>query len=315
MCYLVMVITMPESPWHDRETMYELYIEEELSTAEIGERLGCTDVTISDWLDRHDIPARDPDPPTMTGEDHPRSVTREELINDYRQVADELEKTPSQEEYNQHKDSYTWSAVRGHFDSMGELQEAAGLEKLRKGRVDIECDICGDEFNVKHAEKDTRRFCSDDCHTEWRKEAYSGKNNHNYKEDIESTCEWCDDSYTARPYEEDSTRFCSQECMVEWRSREYSGENHPNWNGGKDGYRGPNWPEQRQKARQRDDHECQNCETAEQLQVHHIIPFHSFDDYREANQLQNLITLCVSCHQKVEWGSLTVQSDIGTFVE
>lgn len=306
---------MSEPPWQDRETLYELYIKEGLSTAAIGERLGCTDVTISDWLDRHAIPARDPDPPTMTGKDHPRSVTRVELIEDYRQVADELGKTPSQAEYNQHEDSYTWSAIRGHFDSMGELQEAAGLEKLRKGRVDIECDICGSEFNVKHAKKDTRRFCSDECHTEWRKGAYSGKNNHNYKRDIESTCEWCGDSYTARRYREDSTRFCSQECMVKWRSQEYSGEDHPRWKDNGNYYRGPNWHRQREKARERDDYECQNCGSVKQLQVHHITPYESFDDYEEANRLQNLITLCTSCHHQLEWGSITVQSDLEMFAE
>ena len=196
---------------------------------------------------------------------------------------------------------------------MGELQEVAGLERLRKGRVDIECDICGDEFNVKHAEKDTRRFCSDECHTEWRKEAYSGKSNHNYKEDIESTCEWCEETYTASAYKEGSTRFCSQECMIEWRSHEYSGEDHPRWKDNDDYYRGPNWYRQREKARDRDGNECQNCGSGDQLHVHHIIPFKSFDDYREANKLQNLITLCASCHHQVEWGSITVQSALDRF--
>jgi transposase-like protein len=305
---------MSDSPWRDKDTLYELYVERGLTTAEIGEKLGCTDVTISDWLDRHDIDARDPDPPTMTGEDHPRSVTRDELIEDYRNVAEDLGKTPSQEEYNHHEDSYTWSAIRGHFDSMGELQDAAGLERLRKGRVDIECDICGDEFNVKHAEKDARRFCSDECHTKWRKEAYTGENNHNYKQNIESTCEWCEETYTAKPHKEDSTRFCSQECMIEWRTDEImSGENHPRWKNNDDYYRGPNWHQQREEARDRDNNECQHCGSEDQLQVHHIIPFESFDDYREANKLQNLITLCVSCHHKLEWGSITVQSGLDRF--
>ncbi|WP_049905632.1 homing endonuclease associated repeat-containing protein [Halorubrum californiense] len=89
---------MTESPWREKERLRRLYVDEGLSMAEIGDRLGCTGTTISDWLNRYDIDARDPDPPTMEGEDHPRFVTREELIEDYQNLADELGKTPSQEE-------------------------------------------------------------------------------------------------------------------------------------------------------------------------------------------------------------------------
>ncbi|MFD1599357.1 homing endonuclease associated repeat-containing protein [Halobellus rarus] len=304
-----------DSPWRDRETLYKLYIEKELSAAAIGEKLGCTNVTILDWLDCHDIEKRDPDPPTKTGEDHPRSITRKELLEDYQRVADELGKTPTQSEYNQHENSYTWSAIRGHFDSMGELQDAAGLERLRKGRVNLECEVCGDEFEVKHSRKQTRRCCSQECDIEWRKEAYSGEKNHNYKENIESNCEWCGETYSAPQYKESNTRFCSQDCMIAWRTEEYSGEGHPRWKDNDDYYRGPNWQQQREKARDRDDHECRNCGGEEQLQVHHITPYESFDDYEEANRLQNLITLCTSCHHKLEWGSITVQSGLDLFAE
>lgn len=302
-----------ESPWRDEDTLHELYVEKELSAQVIGDELGCSDVTVLDWLHRHGIEVRNKDPPTMTGEDNPQSVSNEELIRDYRRVANELGKTPSQKEYNNHEDSYTWGAIRGHFDSMGELQDAAGLERLRKGRVDIVCDVCGEEFDVKHSLKEYRRCCSPECDAKWREEAYSGENNHNHKEDIESTCEWCGDTYTAQAYKEGSTRFCSQECMVTWRSQKYSGENHPRWKDNGAYYRGPNWRRQREKARERDDNECQECGSDDQLQVHHIVPYESFNDYEKANRLQNLITLCVSCHHKLEWGSITVQSELSVF--
>jgi len=55
-----------------------LYIERGLPAAAIGEKLGCSDVTVLDWLDRHNIPVRDPDPPMMTGDDNLRSVSKEE---------------------------------------------------------------------------------------------------------------------------------------------------------------------------------------------------------------------------------------------
>ncbi len=74
---------------------------------------------------------------------------------------------------------------------------------------------------------------------------------------------------------------------------------------------GPNWPEQRNKARQRDGYRCTVCGAAErpghQHDVHHIRPFRSFgyvpgvnENYLLANRLDNLRTLCRSCHRKVE---------------
>ena len=74
---------------------------------------------------------------------------------------------------------------------------------------------------------------------------------------------------------------------------------------------GPNWPQQRDKARARDGYRCTLCGAPEppgrQHDVHHIRPFRSFgyipginDNYLQANQLDNLRTLCRSCHQKVE---------------
>ncbi len=77
------------------------------------------------------------------------------------------------------------------------------------------------------------------------------------------------------------------------------------------GDRGPNWEEQRNRARARDGYRCRHCGAAERPDrahdVHHIRPFRSFgylrgenDRYLEANRLENLVTLCPSCHRRVE---------------
>ncbi len=76
---------------------------------------------------------------------------------------------------------------------------------------------------------------------------------------------------------------------------------------------GPNWAAQRDAARARDGNECQQCgarsRDGKQLDVHHITPFRAFgfvpgvnDSYRLANRLENLITLCPTCHRRVERG-------------
>ena len=74
---------------------------------------------------------------------------------------------------------------------------------------------------------------------------------------------------------------------------------------------GPNWSQQRHMARERDGYRCTVCGVAEsagrQHDVHHIRPFRSFgyipgvnENYKLANRLENLRTLCPSCHRKVE---------------
>ncbi|MBN1668913.1 MAG: DUF1998 domain-containing protein, partial [Anaerolineales bacterium] len=67
---------------------------------------------------------------------------------------------------------------------------------------------------------------------------------------------------------------------------------------------GPDWHFQRNLARARDGYRCQVCYRPEpegsQFHVHHKVPFRSFNNPSEANQLSNLITLCPACHRRAE---------------
>src|SRR5690606_32439891 len=66
---------------------------------------------------------------------------------------------------------------------------------------------------------------------------------------------------------------------------------------------GPGWQKIRENVRMRDQFTCQVCgakETTRQHDVHHKTPFRAFTSAEEANRLENLITLCHSCHHKVE---------------
>jgi len=65
----------------------------------------------------------------------------------------------------------------------------------------------------------------------------------------------------------------------------------------------PDWPKIRDRVRERDKYTCQVCgaiETDRQHDVHHKIPFRTFATAQEANRLENLTTLCRTCHQNVE---------------
>jgi DEAD/DEAH box helicase domain-containing protein len=85
---------------------------------------------------------------------------------------------------------------------------------------------------------------------------------------------------------------------------------------------GPEWPATRDAVRQRDGYRCQGCGTLEmagrQHDVHHKVPFRAFvaDEARReglpvalawkvANRLDNLVTLCQSCHHRAESGIRT----------
>ena len=74
---------------------------------------------------------------------------------------------------------------------------------------------------------------------------------------------------------------------------------------------GPDWDRARLAALARDDHRCRQCGALEREgrshHVHHIKPFRDYGyvpgenrNDREANQLDNLITLCPACHARAE---------------
>jgi len=83
---------------------------------------------------------------------------------------------------------------------------------------------------------------------------------------------------------------------------------------------GPDWNKIREKVRARDGYKCQVCgtpETNRQHDVHHKTPFRAFVQigstepaYVRANRLDNLVTLCPSCHHKAEQ-NVRIHSGLG----
>jgi len=77
-----------ETPWRDKTTLEQLYNQKGMTQAEIGERFGVAQKTISRWLDRHDIkpPWRDEQKMRRLYEDKHLSAT---------EIAQEFDTTPS----------------------------------------------------------------------------------------------------------------------------------------------------------------------------------------------------------------------------
>ena len=79
------------------------------------------------------------------------------------------------------------------------------------------------------------------------------------------------------------------------------GERSPNWLGGPvDKHRGmatSEYEELQRRVFERDGYMCQGCGATEgRLVTHHIVPYRETQD----NSIENLVTLCQSCHMKIE---------------
>lgn len=169
----------------------------------------------------------------------------------------------------------------------------------KKGTKEFKCDYCGHVFlkNPYKVKRQNHKFCSDNCRNKWISE--------NKRVRIKIECANCGEEIERFPYElkKGNNLFCNKDCRASYLTKTMNGENNHNWRGGHDDYRGDNWLTQRRKALERDGYKCSKCGkdgTIVKLMVHHKIPFRYFDDYKKANRLNNLITLCNSCHSYEE---------------
>lgn len=185
----------------------------------------------------------------------------------------------------------------------------------------VPCSQCGKELLRAPSSIRERNFCDQICFSQW-KSTQTGKKAPRWAGGmVQVSCSTC-----GKPLErpqnaiERSDRFfCDLQCRGAWMSANITGENHPMWKGGWWPNYGPNWDEQRVKARKRDGNKCQHCgmtqkKLGKELDVHHIKPFRTYgyipnvnDNYLQANELSNLTTLCPTCHHKAEWGKIPVR--------
>jgi len=176
------------------------------------------------------------------------------------------------------------------------------------GGMLVTCDWCGKDHRRQPSIAKAREhnFCTKDCFYEWQREnAPVGEEHWDYTSKI-IECDNCGSEIERSPSQTHRTNFCDMDCRGEY----YSGENAPLWAGGTRQWDyGDNWEEQRGKARQRDGYKCQKCgvdeseykeKTGQHLHVHHIRKLKKFDEPEDGNKLTNLITVCRSCHNKLE---------------
>lgn len=159
-----------------------------------------------------------------------------------------------------------------------------------------ECDYCGEEYKSYPSWiTGENNFCSRKC-----KHLAQEKEN-------QVECEVCGEKMYRRPSRKERSDYfvCSDEC----KSEMMRGSDNPNWDGAHDEYRGKNWQEMRRERKERDNHECVLCgktekehqeEYGRELEVAHVRPFKEFEEPEDAHHINNLLTLCVSCHRMVD---------------
>lgn len=208
-------------------------------------------------------------------------------------------------------------------------------------RATLICKECGKTFTVMKNQADGRQFCSPECRItaltipskraicvcKWCGKKFEGWTYRKrrfcsricaakyagaiiFKSDIHVIveCECCSKIFETqiRP-SRNPQKYCSKKCMGIMRM----GATNPNWKGGPVSNYGSNWSRQSRLAKSRDKYICQICGYKAgddlPLDVHHIISLRKFKgNWRTANKLSNLISLCRICHVKVETGKMTL---------
>ena len=154
------------------------------------------------------------------------------------------------------------------------------------------CSQCGKEIEIANCNVKENNFCSKDCWYEFKKTAKYIK------------CDNCGKEFKEfqSKIKKHDYHFCNEKC----RKEGYSGERVYIWKDGiRSEWRGENWKQIRKERLNKDNCTCQDCGLTNKeslnkfstpLQVHHIIPYSETQD----NSLDNLISLCPSCHMQRE---------------
>ena len=182
-----------------------------------------------------------------------------------------------------------------------------------------ECELCGKKFKIHYYRKNTARFCSMSCKSKWifknknirekfieaSKKRTGNKNNKWKGGPIKVKCAWCDKELLRFPsrLKKFKYHFCEAngECYAKWQIENRTGENSGGWQGGVSFEPYPPKFNKllKRKIKERDNYKCQICGIPEEecitgLLIHHI------DFYKNNNIYNNLITLCRSCHGKMQ---------------
>lgn len=278
-----------------KDQIYDLYIVKGYSTRDVAAELGIGQSTVRRRMKEYGIVAR-------TGKEAHNTkhiIEKEKKRHKSMQIREKRYCDSCGKEFY----------VQPHLKKKNCSSECAHASTAKKlsTKIKVKCDYCDKEIertpsrilNNKH------NFCNGVCHGKWKSENLIGTNNPQYKR-IKRNCSNCGKAIDIIPSrDEHENIYCDRTCMAEHYSKTemFSGENSPTWKGGKTTRNeyGANWLSRRREVRAREKYTCDRCgktedENKEELSIHHIRNFKSFDHYQKANSLENLVGLCRECH-------------------
>lgn len=247
-------------------------------------------------------------------------IAREKLIEAIHDLAEQLDRIPRREDM-QESGPYSGGPYRNEFNTWNGALRAAGFEPIHehnKERQEYECEVCGTVENRLESDvpESGRVFCSPDCVHEYLRQRPKEENPQYNPVTVECANCGAEKQVKRVVAEKKENHFCNYDCYGDWCSEHRTGGDHPRWKGGGEFYYGPNWRTQRRKRLEYDGYECQRCgiskaeslaEFGQKLEVHHRKPVREHHeqadgdpDWEQVNALDNLVTLCIRCHRKVE---------------
>lgn len=170
----------------------------------------------------------------------------------------------------------------------------------RGKKIVKECMICGINYTVSGYQSKKYHTCSNYCESIL---TFLRKKNGVYLQ-----CDYCNKAIyvTLSSLKNKNKHFCSNECNHEYR-KYVKPIGSPTSKGLRKKYYGPNWLSQSRKTREQAGYKCTKCgitekEYKKKMSVHHIKPFVFFDNYEDANRLENLMCVCEDCHRNIHSG-------------
>jgi transposase-like protein len=296
-------------PYHDKETLEELYKERGLSGVEIAEHFDVSTETIYTWMDRHDI--------DRTGNDTSHLPDTKEIARLYsekdhtvEQIADEFDvsRTPIRSRL---KDSNVEIQQRGVHQTPQKLKSADWLREKNHGE------------ELRASEIAELADCSEGAvYSAFRRHGIENIYNRTPDKEAQETLRDADELNRLYHDEKLSTikiadklgisastvHHWMEKHGIERRSKtDLVGELHPRYKEDSEYHvYDQQWARVRETVIQRDDEQCQECGISRakckerydmDLDVHHITPQRKVDDKYDT---ENLITMCRSCHTSEE---------------
>ena len=273
----------------DEKLLYKLYVIEEYSQRDIAKILSVSQSTIRRSMKKYNIK------PRGNSESRNTSKYKEKELKNSERYKNEYTKI-----YNKICANCGGEFVVMRCDRKNKKYCSKKCElESRKKRRSVFCQKCGEEIKFDKRVYN-KKYC-DKCYEEVRKSGKSGRYNK-----VETECGYCHKKIfvTQKRFEKFKNVYCNRECMSKHYSEIYSGENSPTWKGDKSHHYTGNFYHQRKLARKRDGYRCALCgisedEYGKEMSVHHIKNYRKFNNKEEANELNNLISLCENCHRFV----------------